>query len=174
MNNNLTQLDNSQKVTQSNAILEPQPLNSVKEFHTVFNHPVLNTPEIPDVKRCALRVSLIAEELKELEEAIENKDIVEVADAFADLQYVLAGAILEFGLADKFQEIFEEVHRSNMSKACQSAEEATRTLNHHFLKGDRGTINQKENGSFIVIREDGKLLKSVDYSPANLKSIILK
>lgn len=76
---------------------DPKSLTSVAEFHKTFKHPILPTPTIPDEQRCKLRVSLIAEELKELEEAIAAKDLVEVADALCDIQYVLSGAVLEFG-----------------------------------------------------------------------------
>jgi predicted HAD superfamily Cof-like phosphohydrolase len=93
-------------------------LNLVAEFHRTFKHPILSAPGIPSEDRCKLRVALIAEELKELEVAILEKDIVEIADALSDIQYVLSGAILEFGLGDKFKDLFEEVQRSNMSKAC--------------------------------------------------------
>src|SRR6187431_628704 len=103
---------------------QPDALNLVAEFHRTFKHPILKEPAIPSEDRCKLRVALIAEELKELEVAILEKDIVEVADALCDIQYVLSGAILEFGLGEKFKTLFEEVQRSNMSKACQSEEEA--------------------------------------------------
>ena len=79
---------------------DPKSLSSVALFHETFKHPILPQPTIPSETRCALRVSLLAEELKELEEAIENKDLVEIADALCDLQYVLSGAILEFGLGE--------------------------------------------------------------------------
>ena len=92
----------------------------VADFHETFRHPILPAPAIPSEDRCKLRVALIAEELKELETAIRDKDIIEVADALCDIQYVLSGAILEFGLAGKFKALFEEVQRSNMSKACSS------------------------------------------------------
>ncbi|MEQ9306468.1 MAG: nucleoside triphosphate pyrophosphohydrolase family protein, partial [Marinoscillum sp.] len=91
-------------------------LNQVAEFHKTFKHPILNEPQIPSKERCALRVSLIAEELKELEQAIQDQDLVEVADALCDIQYVLSGAVLEFGLGEKFVTLFNEVQRSNMSK----------------------------------------------------------
>ena len=81
----------------------PNALADVAEFHTTFHLPVLDTPQIPDADRCRLRINLLREELKELEEAIADNDLVEAADAFADLQYVLSGAILEFGLGDKFK-----------------------------------------------------------------------
>src|SRR5881392_4152597 len=109
---------------------EPQPLNLVAEFHRTFKHPIVDAPAIPSPQRAALRVSLLAEELKELEQAIADNDLVEVADAFCDLQYVLSGAILEFGLGEKFKELFDEVHRSNMSKACKTVEEANQTIEH--------------------------------------------
>ena len=74
---------------------QPDALALVADFHQTFKHPILPTPTIPDENRCKLRVALIAEELKELEVAILEKDIVEVADALCDIQYVLSGAILE-------------------------------------------------------------------------------
>ena len=66
-------------------------LNQVAEFHRTFKAPILDKPKIPSTDRCKLRVSLIAEDLRELQEAIENKDLVEVADALCDIQYVLSG-----------------------------------------------------------------------------------
>ena len=77
---------------------EPNGLNDVAKFHDTFSLPIEEKPIIPDSKRCELRVSLLQEELNELKEAIEDNDLVEVADALCDLQYVLSGAILEFGL----------------------------------------------------------------------------
>ena len=59
----------------------PDSLNLVAEFHRTFQHPILVAPAIPEEKRCQLRVALLAEELKELEEAIANKNLVEIADA---------------------------------------------------------------------------------------------
>src|SRR5215211_6948383 len=99
-------------------------LNDVAEFHRIFGHPILSDPTIPDKKRCELRIELLNEEILELEKGIADKDIVEIADALCDIQYVLAGAILEFGLGEKFKALFEEVQRSNMSKACRSEQEA--------------------------------------------------
>ena len=148
-------------------------LESVSEFHKTFGAPILETPQIPSKERCELRVSLLQEELNELKEAIEKGDVVEVADALADLQYVLSGAVLEFGLGDKFDTLFDEVQRSNMSKACNSHQEAIETLLHYKKKdGTEGTYKE-EDGKWLVYRkEDNKVLKSVNYSPANLLDII--
>lgn len=153
---------------------DPKTLSAVAEFHKTFQHPILNEPTIPDPKRSELRVSLIAEELKELEEAIANNDIVEVADALCDIQYVLSGAVLEFGLKDKFSALFDEVQRSNMSKACETEEEAKATQAHYLTKGT-ASYYKEIDGKFLVFREgDHKTLKSINYSPADLKSILNK
>src|SRR4029078_12381205 len=107
---------------------EPHPLNDVAEFHRTFHLPVLEHPQIPGADRCAQRVNLLQEELDELKEAIAANDITGVADALSDIQYVLSGAILEFGLAPKFKELFEEVQRSNMSKVCVDMQTAEDTV----------------------------------------------
>lgn len=151
---------------------DPKSLTSVAEFHKTFQHPILESPQIPSEARCNLRVALIAEELKELEEAIKANDLVEVADALCDIQYVLSGAILEFGLKDKFNALFEEVQRSNMSKACKNEEEAIATQEHYRAKGVESYYKEID-GKFLVFRQgDDKTLKSINYSPADLKSII--
>ena len=82
---------------------EPKPLNSVAEFHRTFHHPIVASPSIPNKKRCDLRISLLREELDELEAAVAAGDLIEVADALCDLQYVLSGAVLEFGMGNKFK-----------------------------------------------------------------------
>jgi len=148
-------------------------ITQVKDFHEKFEHPILPTPQIPNAKRCELRMELLTEELKELREAIDKKDLVGIADAFCDLQYVLSGAILEFGMGEKFGELFEEVHRSNMSKACSTIEEAEETAK-HYLEKDGTECDIKLRGDlFLVYRKsDNKTLKSIKYSPANLKSIL--
>jgi len=152
---------------------QPESLGLVAEFHKTFKHPILESPAIPSENRCKLRVALIAEELKELEVAILEKDIVEIADALCDIQYVLSGAILEFGLGEKFKSLFEEVQRSNMSKACQSEEEAMATIEHYMKKDGTECFYHKEGELYLIYRKsDNKTLKSVNYSPANLDKIL--
>ena len=150
-----------------------QYLESVAEFHETFKAPILDNPQIPSKERCELRVSLLQEELNELKEAIENKDITEIADALADLQYVLSGAILEFGLKDKFDDLFAEVQRSNMSKACDTMQEAISTLSHYKQKDETEGRYEKVGDKWVVYRNsDDKVLKSVEYSPARLGEIL--
>lgn len=154
---------------------QPDALNLVADFHQTFKHPILSSPEIPSETRCKLRVALLAEELKELEVAILEKDIVEVADALCDIQYVLSGAILEFGLGEKFKELFEEVQRSNMSKACVTEEEAIATVEFYKKKDNTECYYKEEGGRWLVFRKaDNKTIKSVNYSPANLAGILVR
>lgn len=155
-----------------NNMTDPKTLTSVAEFHKTFQHPILDTPTIPSEARCNLRIALISEELKELEEAIQAKDIVEIADALCDIQYVLSGAVLEFGLKDKFNSLFEEVQRSNMSKACKDEQEAKATQAHYKTKGV-DSYYKEIDGLYLVFREgDNKTLKSINYSPADIAAII--
>ena len=150
-------------------------LNQTADFHRLFNHPILDDPTIPDKKRCDLRVELISEELKELKEAIETNDIVEIADALCDIQYVLSGAVHEFGMSEKFVELFNEVQRSNMSKACDSVEEAEKTIDYYKKEKNTVSFYEEKNGKYLIYRaSDRKTLKSINYSPANLKSILEK
>ena len=148
-------------------------LNQVADFHRTFNAPILETPQIPSEQRCELRVNLLQEELNELSQAIKDNDLVEIADALCDIQYVLSGAVLEFGLGEKFVELFNEVQRSNMSKACDTQQEALMTLSHYKKKDGTEGYYKKINGKWLVYRaSDDKVLKSINYSPANLKDIL--
>jgi predicted HAD superfamily Cof-like phosphohydrolase len=150
-------------------------LNQVAEFHRTFKHPILSEPTIPSEIRCKLRVELLAEELKELQDAIKDNDIVEIADALCDIQYVLSGAVLEFGLGDKFRELFDEVQRSNMSKTCKTIKEAEATIAYYKETKGVDSYYEKAGDVYLVYRVmDNKTLKSVKYSPADLKSILEK
>ncbi len=150
-------------------------LNQVADFHKTFKHPILDEPQIPSQERCELRVSLISEELKELQEAIETKDIVEIADALCDIQYVLSGTVLEFGLGKKFKQLFDEVQRSNMSKACKTKQEAEQTVAQYKKEKNTDAYYEEKEGKWLVYRkEDNKTLKSINYSPANLQDILKK
>jgi predicted HAD superfamily Cof-like phosphohydrolase len=152
---------------------QPDALNLVAQFHRTFKHPIIDTPSIPDENRCKLRVALIAEELKELEVAILEKDIVGIADALCDIQYVLSGAILEFGLGEKFSALFEEVQRSNMSKACETEAEALATIEFYRKKDGTECYTKQEDGKWLVYRtSDNKTIKSINYSPADLDRIV--
>ncbi len=88
--------------------------NSVKKFMEVFGQEVKTKAEFPSEKIIKLRLNLIQEELDEFNEALQNKDLTEVADALTDILYVTYGAGHAFGI--DLDKCFEEVQRSNMSK----------------------------------------------------------
>ena len=86
----------------------------VKKFMETFGQEIKEKTEFPNEKITSLRLDLIKEELDELKEAIDNKDIKEVADALTDILYVTYGAGHAFGI--NLDKCFEEVQSSNMSK----------------------------------------------------------
>ena len=88
--------------------------NKVKTFMKTFGQEVKTKPSFSTDKINSLRYDLIKEELEELKEAMENKDLLEVADALTDVLYVTYGAGHAFGI--DLDKCFEEVQRSNMSK----------------------------------------------------------
>ena len=116
----------------------------VEEFHRTYGMPVKDYPILAPRTRAQLRLSLIYEETLEFATAIEEQDIVEVADALGDLIYVVIGAALEYGIP--IDSVVEEIHRSNMSKL-------------------------DENGKPIY-REDGKVLKGPNYFPPDIKKVL--
>ena len=87
---------------------------SVKKFMEIFGQEIREKASFPDDKITSLRYELIKEELDELREAIDSKDIKEVADALTDILYVTYGAGHAFGI--NLDKCFEEVQNSNMSK----------------------------------------------------------
>ena len=87
---------------------------SVKKFMLTFGQEIKEKAGFPDDKITSLRYELIKEELDELKDAIDSKDIKEVADALTDILYVTYGAGHAFGI--NLDKCFEEVQNSNMSK----------------------------------------------------------
>ncbi|MGH1376802.1 MAG: hypothetical protein ACRBCK_10690 [Alphaproteobacteria bacterium] len=110
-------------------------LDQVQEFHETYGLPVLDSADISDEKTNQLRINLLAEELDELKEALEQGDMVETLDALIDLQYVLDGAFLSFGLQHIKTAAFDEVHRSNMSKLGEDGKPIRRESDGKVLKG---------------------------------------
>ena len=87
---------------------------SVKKFMETFGQETKEKASFPNEKTTSLRYDLIKEELGELKEALDKKDIKEVADALTDILYVTYGAGHAFGI--NLDKCFEEVQNSNMSK----------------------------------------------------------
>jgi len=114
---------------------------NVTDFMAKAGQHLPEAPQLPTKDVYALRCRLIQEELDELYTAYQAYNMVEVADAIADLLYVVLGAACASGI--DIEPIFDEVHRSNMSK---------------FIDGHR--------------REDGKWVKGPSYTPANIKPLL--
>ena len=91
-------------------------LDLVKEFHEKFKVLVSDKPSLIPEDRSDNRYNLMKDEVEEYITGVKNKDLKNIAKELADILYVVYGTILEHGLQDKMEGIFEEVHRSNMSK----------------------------------------------------------
>ena len=112
----------------------------VQEFHEQFDIHVAATPLVPDEATQTLRNRLIQEEFEEFQEAMQSKDLSAMAKELADLLYVVYGTAVSLGI--DMEPVFNEVHRSNMSKV----------------------------GGYK--RTDGKWVKPPTYSPASLDNIL--
>jgi len=122
-------------------------IESVKAFHEAFKIGYRDSPKADLGSRVnTLRYKLMREENEEYLEAASANDLVEVADALGDMLYILCGTIIEHGLQNKIDEVFEEIQRSNMSKLGE---------------------NQQP-----IYREDGKVLKGPNYFKPNIKYIL--
>jgi predicted HAD superfamily Cof-like phosphohydrolase len=117
---------------------------SVRKFMETFGQEVRTNASFPNDKIINLRLDLIKEELSELKEAIEKKDIKEIADALTDILYVTYGAGHAFGI--NLDKCFEEVQNSNMSKL--------------------GSDGQP------IYNEHGKVMKGPDYFKPNLSKFV--
>ena len=122
-------------------------INAVKEFHTAFRIGHSETPiaSLGEAKNI-LRYNLMKEENEEYLEAVQNNDLVEIADALGDMMYILCGTIIEHGLQHKIEAVFDEIQRSNMSKL-----------------GEDGKP---------IYREDGKVLKGPNYFKPSFEEIL--
>ena len=110
-------------------------LEQVKEFHETYGLPVEATQTLGNAQTQELRVNLLAEEVEELKDALAAGDLLEVLDALTDIQYVLDGAYLSFGLQGVKEAAFAEVHRSNMSKLGEDGKPIRREGDGKVMKG---------------------------------------
>lgn len=153
-------------------------IEQVKLFMELMGQDVPSVPTIPSQAIQQLRFGLIDEENKELADAAAAGDIVEVADALCDILYVAFGACLAYGFSPELMtELFTEVQRSNMSKICPSIQNAAKTVARYEDQFPEIPIYYKPvgDGRFTVVRaSDGKVLKSINYSEPDLKTILLK
>ena len=140
-------------------------LASVHQFHQEFDIPVNNKPTIPGGY---LRIELLQEELNELYEACYKSDLVKVADALADLQVVLDGAFLEYGMGKAKIHLVAEAMRANMTKKELVEIEEEQTQEEKDLK-----ISPRLRRELKVIKNNsGKVLKGNQYVPPDFKSVL--
>jgi len=117
----------------------------VKDFHVAFGQRVGRRPQLPDMNERSLRMKLLQEEFREYIEAEGDDNLVEVADALADLIYIACGTAVSYGVP--LDEIFEEVHRSNMAKLVDGK---------------------------VLRREDGKVIKPEGWTSPDIAAILDK
>ena len=147
-------------------------VDEVEIFNHTFNKPNNYVPTIPEKKEWQFVYDFILEELEEYREACENGDIVEVLDALCDIAYVSIGnGVMLHGLKDKIWPAYNEVQASNMSKACQTEEEAIQTVSKRSEEqGEACHFEKVADGRYIVYRtRDRKVMKSINYFRPNLK-----
>lgn len=122
-------------------------LDAVKLFHNTYGLGVSEEIKADlGSQKNNLRFELMKEENEEYLEAVQNNDIIEIADALGDMLYILCGTILEHGLQHKIEAVFDEIQRSNMSKL-----------------GEDGKP---------IYREDGKVMKGPNYFKPNFEAIL--
>jgi predicted HAD superfamily Cof-like phosphohydrolase len=122
-------------------------INAVKEFHTAFKigHSENPKADLGETKN-TLRFNLMKEENEEYLEAVQNNDLIEIADALGDMMYILCGTIIEHGLQYKIEAVFDEIQRSNMSKLSDDGKP--------------------------IYREDGKVMKGPNYFKPDFSKIL--
>ena len=115
----------------------------VRAFHRAFEQRVGDKPEFPSKEERELRKKLLAEEYTEYVVAEYANDLVEVADALADMIYIICGTAVSYGIP--LDDIFEEVHASNMAKLVDGK---------------------------VIRRADGKIQKPEGWEPPNIERIL--
>ena len=117
----------------------------VKDFHQAFGHRVGEKPELPSADERCLRIKLLEEEFLEYMQGEGKDDIVEIADALADLIYIACGTAVSYGIP--LDKVFAEVHRSNMAKLVDGK---------------------------VLRREDGKIQKPEGWTPPDIEGVLNK
>jgi predicted HAD superfamily Cof-like phosphohydrolase len=121
-------------------------LAAVAEFHKAFGQEDGTFPRPLPIEEQVLRYDLMAEENDEYLQACQDNSLIEIADALGDQLYILCGTILRHGMQHVIEEVFDEIHASNMSKLDKDGEP--------------------------ILRADGKILKGPSYFRPNLSKFI--
>ena len=146
-------------------------VDEVEEFNAVMGKPNNYEPTIPERKEWEFVYDFILEELEEYRTACEEGDIVEVLDALCDITYVATGnGTMLHGLKDKIWPAYQEVQASNLSKACQTEEDAKATVIQRSSEQGEECHYEKVGDYYVVYRtRDRKVMKNVKYFKPDLK-----
>ncbi len=115
----------------------------VREFHQAFGQRIGRRPSLPEESERTLRKALLTEEFEEYKRGEENNDIVEIADALADIIYIVCGTAVSYGIP--LDALYAEVHRSNMAKLVDGK---------------------------VLRRDDGKIIKPEGWTPPNIEGVL--
>jgi predicted HAD superfamily Cof-like phosphohydrolase len=115
----------------------------VIDFHTAFGQRIGSRPSLPDMNERSLRMKLLQEEMREYSEAEGDDNIVEIADALADIIYIACGTAVSYGIP--LDEVYNEVHRSNMAKLVDGK---------------------------VLRRDDGKIIKPEGWTSPDIADIL--
>jgi len=122
-------------------------IEAVKIFHELYKLSYKENPTTDiGLDKIKLRFNLMAEENQEYFQAAKNNDLVEVADALGDMLYILCGTIIEHGMQDKIEEVFDEIQKSNLSKLGKDGKP--------------------------IYRNDGKVMKGPNYFKPNISKVL--
>lgn len=176
-------------------------IKQVEQFHKVFGEPVKEQPDITETALFKKRVRFMFEELLELTRALPESDKLDILkeamtevhgemsrtdranegqvaalDALCDLEYFLKGTILAFGFQHVFDRAFNEVHESNMSKACATFQDIDDTSTYYDAENVEtfSEVHSAQDPFYAVVRRasDGKILKSVNAVKPNLQQFL--
>jgi phosphoribosyl-ATP pyrophosphohydrolase len=125
--------------------IAPSPSVLVREFHETYGQTIRTTPVL-NIPEKLMRLGLVEEETEEYGVAVETDDLVEIADALADIVYVAFGAALAHGI--DLDEVLQEVQRSNLSKLGADGE--------------------------VLRRADGKIIKGPNFSEPDIATVLRK
>ena len=146
-------------------------INEVETFNETMGKPNNYKPTIPSKKEWMFVYDFIMEELQEYKEACEKGDIVEILDALCDITYVsLGNGTMLHGLKGHIWNAYQEVQASNMSKSCETEEEATDTVNVRSKEYGEECHYEQVGDRYVVYRtRDRKVMKSINYFSPDLK-----
>ena len=143
---------------------------------TLHEKPILDIFD-KDPKLIEYRMSLIREEMRELEGAIKNKDYIETIDALGDLLYVIYGFGASIGT--NMDKAFDIIHESNLSKLCKTEKEAQETVkyyeeNKEKLGYDSPCYRKSADDNYYVVynKSTSKILKSINYKLVDFNNLI--